>query len=630
MSNHANLLRLLSSEAFPGIGKATVEKLSAHFGEQLYEVLNQKNKRKLSSILTKNKVDALLFGWSFTESERVVAQWLDRYEVDPNLGASVQRAWGKGVVEKLTENPYRLLLFMDWHTVDGLAEKLGVSADHTVRLVGAAEAAAYNVLDTQGSTWTPSEALSQAVAALLSSRTEQASHLACDAIANALKTGALMQAGEGYQVPGAWFGEREIEAWVRSRLTHPVVCEDCHEVLNTTQSGQAITLTTEQRIAALNALQNRVSVFYGGAGVGKTYVVRAICELAEHMRRRPVLLALAAKAVRKLATETGREAQTLASVHYKMTSADFENTVVVVDEFSMVDLLTFLSLIRKLPSSAHLVLCGDAAQLPSIGPGRLLFKFIDSGIIPTQELTVTYRQAALTGIPDKLKEIRDGHMPALAHFDWNNPDAQGIFMLNCEGRDVRFMKRAIVRLLNTFQSDSQVISSLSRYSLGCMALNTYIHREITGSGEYVAGTPVVFTANKKLASGDEVLNGLQGVIESVLQPNKRFRDDPYLEVATDEGVVTVLLSESDSWLEMSYAMTVHRAQGSDWSTVIAMLPPSVLLERSMIYTALSRCKQRCIILAPDTAALENAIARLPVYLTRKDWLFEPKEVYPES
>jgi len=626
MSEHANLLRLLSSEAFPGIGKATVERLNRHFGNQLYEVLDQGNKKVLAGVLTKNKVDALLNGWSFTLSERAVAQWLDRYGIDPSLGASIQKAWGRGVVEKLSENPYRLLLFMGWQTVDDLAEKLGISADHPVRLVGAAEASAYAALDDHGSTWMSHEELVQALVDLLVSRTGQdkATLLACNAIEIALETNALLQAGDGYQVPGAWFGEREIEAWVRRRLTIPTAYLDDHDVLNIAQADQNITLTYEQRIAARNALQKRVSVFYGGAGVRKTSVVTAICALAERQGKRPILLALAAKAVRKLANQTGREAMTLARAQHKMTGADFENAVVVVDEFSMVDLIGFLSLIRKLPETSHLVLCGDVAQLPSIGPGRLLFKFINSSFIPSQELTVTHRQAAQTGIPEKLSEIREGRVPNMQEFDWRNPYAEGVFMLGCEGKDVRALKRLITKLLNAFKGDAQVISPLARFSLGCRALNDYIHRYITGSEEYVTGTPVVFTANKKLASGGEVVNGLQGVVKSVLQPQRRFRSDPYLEVETDDGVFIVELSESESWLEKAYALTVHRAQGSDWDTVIVILPTSKLLERSMIYTALSRSKHRCIMLAPDLAVVERAVARPPAYLERRDWLFEHK------
>jgi len=121
-----------------------------------------------------------------------------------------------------------------------------------------------------------------------------------------------------------------------------------------------------------------------------------------------------------------------------------------------------------------------------------------------------------------------------------------------------------------------------------------------------------------------VVNGLQGVVKSVLQPQRRFRSDPYLEVETDDGVFIVELSESESWLEKAYALTVHRAQGSDWDTVIVILPTSKLLERSMIYTALSRSKHRCIMLAPDLAVVERAVARPPAYLERRDWLFEHK------
>lgn len=623
MSELGNLVRLLSGEAFPGIGRATASRLVEAHGERLYEVLERADEQALTAVLTKRKAAVVLSGWRVVKAQREVARWLDSHGIDPSLGETVFRVWQGRTIEKLEQNPYRLLAFMGWKPVDKIAAGLGIPCDHPVRLVAAAEAASYFWIDEKGSTWISSEVLAQEIENRLVQRGNRETDwraLAKEAITQAEKTGALIRVGEGYQIPGAYYTEREIENWLSKRLAEPPSCEGLSGALRGAQEESHVQLTTEQQKAAMNALESRVSLFYGGAGVGKTTVVRAICEIAETYGKRPVLLALAAKAVRKLATSTGRQAMTLARAFYQSQPSDFLNTLVVIDEFSMVDLIDFRRLMRKLPENAHLVLCGDAAQLPSIGPGRLLHTFIRSGLIPAQELTVTHRQAAETGIPDKLQSIRHGVWPELPAFDWGSPGEEGVFLLECEGKDQRTVQASVARLLDLYEGEAQVISPLSRYGLGCRALNAYIHRHLTGDASYTKGAPVVFTANKRLASGDDVVNGLQGVVHRVLSAEPRFEGQPYLEVVTDDGLITVSLAEAEAWLELAYALTVHRAQGSDWETVIAVLPPSRLLERAMVYTALSRCKRRCIVVATDAAKLHEAVSRLPSYEQRQDAL----------
>lgn len=625
MSEQANLLRMLASDHFRGIGERTAKKLVDHFGVGLYDVLDREDKKALTGVLSPSKLESVLQGWRIVSDQKELVRWLDDQGIDSKIGVTIYRVWGKDSIGKLASNPYRLLAFLSWDAVDRLAKALGVAADHPVRLVGAAEAAGYAWINKHGSTWVGREALLGDISSLLSTRTQRFhfGKLAGEAIAKAVETGALIEVGEGYQVPGAYYIEREIEEWVRQRLDVEASPERMPEMPISSSEGKNIHLTSEQRMAVLNALQSRLSVFHGGAGVGKTTVVRTICDLVEQRGKHPVLLAIAAKAVRKLSAATGREAMTLARAFFHLHPWNLENVVVVIDEASMVDILDFRRLIRKLPSSAHLVLCGDAAQLPSIGPGKLLHSLIQSGTVPVQELTVTHRQAAATGIPAKLREVRAGRVPTLPRYDWENPCAEGLFDLGCAGKDPRPIQRLVARLVAVYKGEAQVITPFSsdRYALGCQALNAHIHQHITGQDNYTEGTPVVFTANQRLAAGVEIVNGLQGVVRRVVIERPKHGDELHLEVEVAGTVTPLRFAETEAWLEFAYALTVHRAQGSDWQTVIAVLPPSQLLERSMVYTALSRCKRRCILLAPDPVALAEAVAAPPIYERRQDRLF---------
>ena len=622
MSESENLLSLLSSSSFPGIGRKTAKRLIDRFGGDLYEILRSGNRRRLAGSLTPRKIQALLDGWECVSAQEQVVRWLDHHGVDPAMGRQIVRVWGKDSLEKLSENPFRLLAMADWKVVDGLAARLGVPNDDPARLVGAAEAAAYRQINEHGSTWISADKLLVGVADFLSRgiNSSEANNLASQAISLGKDTKALLRVDSGYQVPGAYFAEREIEGWVAQRLNN---AQPDAEPKREKGWGQDYGLTIEQERVVCNALRHPLSIFYGPGGTGKTFTVRAICDFAERAGMRITLLALAAKAARKLEAAAGRPSMTIARALHRLRMSDFQDAMAIVDEFSMVDLLDFRQLIRRLPSSAHLVLCGDSAQLPSIGPGRLLHSFIQSGAIPSQELTFIHRQSSGSGIPVKLRAIRSGLLPDLPAFDWMSTDKQGLYFLPCTPGNVA---RLVLRLFNAYLTAPQIISPLQKGPFGALSLNRFVHLQLRGDAKLAPGTPVVFTSNITLTSGDEVVNGLQGRIHSVLRQDAIHPDTPHVIVDTEQGLIICTQTETESILELSYVLTVHRAQGSDWDTVIAVLPPCRLLERSMVYTALSRCKQRCVVLAPDVEALRGAVAARPAHELREDRLFLTRKV----
>ncbi|MBD2232514.1 AAA family ATPase [Phormidium tenue] len=617
-----NLHKVLTGPDFEGVGKSTAEKAITAFGEELYEILTQKDRNRLTQVLTVKKTDLLLFGWRKVLAQQEIIQWLDRNEISPSAGTVVFRIWGHASLEKLKANPYRLLAVAPWKSVDRLAKQLNIPPDHPVRLIGASEQAVYSYIDESGSTWINQKRLRISIADLLKPRWNNSlpslSQIAEQAIELALKTGALFAVENGFQVPGAYFLEREIEDWVLNHLTLPSLASQPVELVSAVQRIEHTNLTQEQYKVVLNAAEKNVSLFYGGAGVGKTFVIKAICTAAEMANKRPVLLALAAKAARKMTNSTGRESMTIAKALLKLKTNDFVDTVVIIDEFSMVDMLDFRHLLKRLPKSASLVLCGDEAQLPPIGPGKLLHSFIRCNQIPSQELTVVHRQAYETGIPQTLSAIRNGVLPDIASFDWENSWKQGISLIQAEWKAIPSL---VTRVLDALNLEAQVISPLSESQLGAKALNSRIHQHSYGTSDLQLSTPVVFTANTTLSSGKRVINGLQGRIVNIINAAPRNPDLAHVEIEAEDERIVCSLRETESYIEMAYALTVHRAQGSDWDTIIAVLPPSRLLERAMVYTALSRCRQRCVLLVPDMEALREAVHNPPSYEVREDRLF---------
>lgn len=204
---------------------------------------------------------------------------------------------------------------------------------------------------------------------------------------------------------------------------------------------------------------------------------------------------------------------------------------------------------------------------------------------------------------------------------------EGIFLVPC---DWKTLPPLVTRLYDRFEGEAQIISPLAESTVGVKALNRKIHQHVAGTWELRPNTPVVFTANTALSSGMKVVNGLQGHVKAVINANPRHPDIAYVDVEAENERIVCSLRDVESFLELSYALTVHRAQGSDWETIIAVLPPSRLLERAMVYTALSRCKQRCIVLAPDLRELGKAVANPPSYETRKDRLFHESKLKEDN
>lgn len=622
MSNE-NFLNALSGGAFPGIGQATAAKVIRLFGDRLSDVLDRADISALLELLTEKKARALLRGWVLHREKLTVAQWLDEHGVGAEVGALAWKVWGQASVEKLSSNPYRLLAFCSWSKVDGLAARLGVAVDSPVRLVAAVEQAAYEALDSGGTCCTRN-ALAESVAELLSKGKAVPGDfftLALAAIDLAVETGAIIFWEEGYQVPGAFFSERDIEAWLlRRQLANATTVTDVTRWVTAFQEGQGVILSDEQIVVIKNALDAPVSVFFGGAGVGKTFTVKAVCDAAEALiGKPPVLLALAAKAVRRLTEATGREATTLARCLHRMQTSSLEGRMVIIDEASMVDLLTFRNLVRKLPDTSNLVLLGDPGQLPPIGAGNVLHDFLRSGVVPLQELTQVHRQKAESGLPAFLGKVRRGEWPELPPFDWLDPLRLGLSILRVSEHQVH---RVCERLMTVLGDDTQFISPQVQGRNGTRSLNTILQRAVLNQDEWVVGTQVIFTKNERLSSGDEVVNGQMGRIQQWCARRPRSEFAPWLRVSTDQGLVTVTLGEAKHGLELAWAISVHKAQGSDWETVVAVLPPhQILLDRSMVYTALSRCKSRCICVVPDVAAVKTAVEQSPSHERRRTGLF---------
>jgi exodeoxyribonuclease V alpha subunit len=377
-------------------------------------------------------------------------------------------------------------------------------------------------------------------------------------------------------------------------------------------------LDTAQAAAVAQVLESGVSLLTGGPGTGKSRTVAAVVKL---LRAKGTDIALAAptgRAAKRLEELTDHPAVT---VHRLLgaqgTSGGFSRNeewpldadVIVVDEASMLDVELTAALLEACPDGTHLLLVGDPAQLPSIGPGHVLGDLIDSGVIPVTELTTLYRQAEGGAIARLATAVRGGELPPV-----DSPDREVVVVpatgsAEAARRVVQLVTDSIPRVLGIDPASVQVVTPVHRGPAGTIELNKAL-KAVLNPGEgtvwgFDVGDRVVATANHLELEPTGFANGEVGVVTKT--------GDGSLDVTFASGPVTVT-GKAMSDLRHGWAITVHRAQGSEWPGVVVVVPPEAggMLSRPLIYTALTRAQSHLSIVHASGAALARAVREVDV------------------
>jgi exodeoxyribonuclease V alpha subunit len=377
-------------------------------------------------------------------------------------------------------------------------------------------------------------------------------------------------------------------------------------------------LDEAQKAAVAQVLGAGVSLLTGGPGTGKSRTVAAVVKL---LRAKGTDIALAAptgRAAKRLEELTDHPAVT---VHRLLgaqgTSGGFSRNeewpldadVIVVDEASMLDVELTAALLEACPDGTHLLLVGDPAQLPSIGPGHVLGDLIDSGVVPVTELTTLYRQAEGGAIARLATAVRGGELPQV-----DSPDREVVVVpatgsAEAARRVVQLVTDSIPRALGIEPGAVQVVTPVHRGAAGTIELNKALKAELNpGSGTvfgFDPGDRVVATANHLDLEPTGFANGEVGVVTGTGEGS--------LDVAFASGPVTVT-GQALFDLRHGWAITVHRAQGSEWPGVVVVLPPEAggMLSRPLVYTALTRAQQHLSIVHASGAALARAVREVDV------------------
>jgi len=593
------------SPIFRGIGEVRATRLWEALEEELYALLDGGDPAPFVEILGEDLARTLVDGWAEMEAEASIYRWLDRHGVSAGLARSIMAVYGGDAIEALEDNPYRLLAFSTWNKVDALARSMGISTDDERRRVAAADAVVYQRLH-----FSHTICDERAFVALLKKT------LGCDvagaqeALQAALTAHGIIRVGQGIQGLGpasmeqfiaqrvAEMTSRRFDA-VQGRLRVPV---DVVRIADEFRRHEGINLNTEQLSAVEMAATESVCCIVGGAGVGKTTVLKAVHMAVERSGGAIVQMALAGRAALRMREATQRPAITIARFLKEVDEGRLtldQSLTVVIDESSMVDLPTLYRVLRRMEPGCRLILVGDSAQLPPIGFGLCFHSLAKAASVPRVELTEIHRAAAETGIPQASVAIRDGSVPNLPAYGGLWP---GVTFIDAAPGDVVGTILDVVNDLGGV-SETQIIAATKAGKAGTRPINSMFHLLLTpgrlSNGGFAEGEPVIWTVNNYELG---LMNGSLGTVISAV--------DPEVLIVDWGGVQISIPFEHWRDMEHAYAITCHKAQGSQFRRVIVPVLPSRLLDRTLLYTALTRAQQQ-VVLIGDRRAFEAAVVGPP-------------------
>lgn len=622
MSENINLKSVLESKAFPGIGPSLATGLLSHFGaDGLIAHMRDMAADEFTVIsgISERKANTLVAGYALSQGLVELARYLDDYGLKKPYAKTFYSVWGEKSKDIISSNPYVLLAIMDWEEVDPIGLELGNSF-HPCRVIGAIEWCMYRDYEEGKHTCTDHETLRKMVQELIGCN-EVVFDRGLDL---ALRTHAVIKYMGFYQIPATYWYERLVEKFLSDNDRTWLAESEIDYWLGNSRHKS---LNPEQRQAVKNAMMYRISAYYGRGGRGKTYTLKTIVDGAKLKlgKSKIFLVAAAAIAVRRMQSETGHPHQycrTIAGLLYAVEPAELNDAIVIIDESSMLSLVDAFLLIRKLPASIHIVMLGDPNQNPSILAGRLFYDIIKNDAVPNVELWRSHRHDQKTD--DQLAQVLNGEFPVLDEF--NSTSESGLYRhyLQPENKMVDpflLAEDKAVELYVNFMArgeSAQILSPLrnKKYKGSSESVNQKAHKAVfksKASFGFCEATPVVWTENMAVADGSVLSNGSVGYVHEVYG----YKSEYFLSVAFEhEGVTFLKWREVNEYLDYAYCLSVHQAQGSEWENVIIVVPYCGLIDRNMIYTALSRCKKRSIVVYHDHGFLKTKVADPPAHERR--------------
>ena len=626
----------LGSGVVKGIGQSTAARLVSAFGAHTLEII-ERNPERLLEVegIGEAKAAAIHAAWHAHHTLRRLMQFLQQMGVQTAYGAQIYKAYGPDAVDFIRQDPYRLaedIPGAGFLIADTIAQKLGVEKEDPQRV----RACILHLLQQNaedGHTFAEEENLSgrcenyfqidrrtiqNTIAEMAAANVIVVEPIAGAAPANAIYLKELHRAEAG------------LANRLKAMLSVPVALTeiDAGRIAAEVHKKLAINLSSEQLEVLQQIFSHRIAIITGGPGTGKTTLVRSISTIYEAMGKHVVLAAPTGRAARRLAEVTRRNAATIHRLlGFNFAEGGFirnrdnplQADAVIVDEASMVDAVLMYHLVAAIPMAAVLVLVGDVAQLPAIGPGNVLSDMLESARIPVFALRSIFRQDRESAIILNAHKVRNGRFSLDERSEIIDEQCDFYFIEQEDPGRVaaRIGQLCSQELPQKFGFDPvldiQVLTPMHKGAVGTINLNQMLQRILNPQPVLVETTGNAFKAGDKVMHlinnyQKEVYNGDIGAVSRFDRQQQTLTVDYY------GRCVHYDITELDQ-ITMAYAISVHKSQGSEYPAVIMPLVTQhyVMLQRNLLYTAMTRGQKRVILIGSPKAlciALNNDKPRL--------------------
>lgn len=623
--------KFLASGTIKGIGEKMAAAIVSRFGKETFKIIEETPDRLMEvSGIGERKMEDIVKSFSIHREFANISMYFQKFGISTEAALKMYKRYGAMTIDIVEENPYRLVeevYGIGFKKADSIAAKMGVEPESPFRIKsGIRYGLSYYA--SEGNTYMPQREFAESVANLL----DISSELVYDNLIEMAYEGDLqVDCFDGQNVVylyAYYLAEQKIckaIVSISSAELKPLAVNTEH-LIQSTEKETGITLSEQQAYAIKSSLSNGISVITGGPGTGKTTIINTIINIFKYAGFKVAIAAPTGRAAKRITETSGHYASTIHrlleyyysegedTMRFGKTSEDpLDYDVIVVDEASMIDLMLMQGLVDAIKAGTRLILVGDADQLPSVGAGNVLNDLIESEYVHVVMLTEIFRQAQESMIVVNAHRINSGEYPSV-----NDKETDFFFMRRMSEKSiVDLILELVTKRLPAYYShltavqDIQVLTPVRKGLLGSISLNNELQQAINPPHEGLAekkyrdkifrekdkvmqiknNYEITWKRGSDFTEGQGVFNGDIGFIDRI--------DSEYNQVTVifdDDKYVTYEYSQLDE-LELAYAMTVHKSQGSEFPVVVMPVFrfPPMLATRNLLYTAVTRGKEAVVL-----------------------------------